>query len=107
MRTAKWSPFTATTPQGRHLEGQICNTNNAGALAGALILPRRIALSLYLCVSGVSGTFHTLSLHHPHGVYLSDPLGWRQHGFSTDGTGEQTEADDLHRIPAPSLKILA
>ncbi len=57
--------------------------------------------------SGLSGTFHTLSLHHPHGVHLLDPLGWRQHGFSTDGTGERTEADDLHRIPAPSLKILA
>ena len=35
---AKWSPFTATTPQGRHLEGQICSTTNAGSQAGALIV---------------------------------------------------------------------
>lgn len=40
MRTAKWSPFTATTPQGRRLEGQIYDTNNAGLLAGALMVER-------------------------------------------------------------------
>ncbi len=37
---ARWSPFRATTPQGRRLEGQICDTQNAGPLAGALKIER-------------------------------------------------------------------
>jgi hypothetical protein len=35
-----WKPFTATTPQGHRIEGQLCRHRHAGSLAGALLVQR-------------------------------------------------------------------